>query len=111
MIVLRAELARTVGVGGEGRDELLAGRRPEAAVRGDAIAEAEERGLVEERDDAVGVDGGDEQVDAGRADVDGRLDRGALGDLDGFGLALADGIRGVRPPGTGIGPDVGGGGP
>ena len=93
---LRTELAGGVGIGDERGHELLAGIGcPDAAVGGDPVAEAQEHGLVEERLHAVATDRRDEQMDAGRADVDGGPDDGPGRDLDRDRRGLG-GLGGLR---------------
>jgi hypothetical protein len=84
------------GVAGQRRDELIAGVRPDEAVRCDPVTQAEERGLVEERLDQVAGHRGDQEVGAVGADIDrGRDDgRGQGHDLRrGLGLRGRHGLR------------------
>ena len=99
------ELPGRLGVARDRLDELLARVRPEPAVGADAIAEAQEGGFVEQRDDAMVADRGDQEVDAGRADVDRGGDHGAGLDLERWRRRCVGGL-GVRD-GLGDGPRLG----
>ena len=68
----RPEPARGRGVARQRVHDVPASLGPDLAVARDAVAEAQEHGLVEQRLDAVPGDGGHEEMDAVRPDVDRR---------------------------------------